>query len=181
MNRETIDLEFKFDAGDAGELSGIASVFGEADAYGDTIAPGAFAKSLSEHKAAGTRPLFFFNHNTDEIIGIWDEIRETAAGLEVKGRIVTETQRGREAHALLKAGALNGLSIGFRTRAAKNGNGGRTLTEIDLVEISLVPLPAAKRARIHTVKSDVAARDDESIQAFARAVANAITTVKATR
>ena len=154
MNHETLDLEVRFSTEESGKVTGIASVWDEPDAYGDIVEKGAFSKSLAEHKKAGTRPLFFFNHRSDDIIGVWDKITETDKGLEVEGSLVTKTAKGSEAYELLKAGAINGLSIGFRTRGAKKGaNGGRIVTDMELVEISLVPLPAAAKARVSSVKS----------------------------
>lgn len=152
---EKLNFEVKFASDEAGVIEGYASLFGgEPDSYGDTIAKGAFAGSLAEHKAARTAPLMLWMHDPSEPIGVWHEVREDASGLAVKGRLILETVRGREAHALLKAGALNGLSIGFRVRdAERRQDGGRLLTEIDLVEISLVSMPAARRARVTSVKS----------------------------
>ena len=152
---EQLSLEVKFDRGEAGTIEGYASPFGgEPDSVGDIVAPGAFARSLAEHKAEGTAPLMLWQHDTTEPIGVWTDIREDGTGLFVKGRLVLETERGREAHALLKAGALNGLSIGFRTRDAERRNGGgRVLKDLHLIEISLVSVPAATRARVTSVKS----------------------------
>ena len=154
MTDQHLDFEVKFTAGDAGTFEGVAAVFGgKPDAYGDTIAPGAFATSLAEHKAAGTAPALFWTHDPREPIGGWTEIREDAAGLMVKGYLVLETQRGREAHALMKVGALRGLSIGYRTKASeRNPTGGRTLTQVDLIEISVVATPAQSAAKVTSVK-----------------------------
>lgn len=174
MKRETktlsaAEVRFAVDQ-DAGTFVGYASIFGEADSFGDTIKPGAFRKSLAEHKRQSGAPAFLWNHNPDEPIGTWTDIAEDARGLKVSGRLVTETTRGREAHLLLKAGAVNGLSIGFRTRAAQAGpNGGRVLTDIELVEISLVSLPAASKARVHSVRS----AGDAGLAAFTQAVSRA--------
>jgi hypothetical protein len=124
----------------------------------------------------------FWNHDSDQPIGVWTELVEDERGLKVTGKLVTETARGAEALALLKAGAISGLSIGFRARAAERGpNGGRVITDIELIEVSLVSLPAANKARVTSVKSEAAARADDSISAFARAVARAITIVKETK
>lgn len=153
---ERLSIEVKLAGGDdVGTISGYASRFGGApDSYGDTVAPGAFAQSLAEHKAAATTPLMLWHHDMSAPIGVWSEIREDAEGLAVKGRLILETERGREAHALLRAGAINGLSIGFRTRdASRRSGGGRVLENVELLEISLVSLPAASRARIDSVKS----------------------------
>jgi hypothetical protein len=151
----TIDLAIRFDAGgDAGVFSGYASIFGEPDSFSDTIKPGAFKKSLREHATRKTKPGLFWMHDPTEPIGVWTDLTEDERGLKVAGKLVLETVRGSEAHALLKAGALNGLSIGFRARSAERGpNGGRVLTDIDLVEISLVSLPAASKARVTNVKT----------------------------
>lgn len=144
-------IEIKFAPGDAGTLSGYASTFGPpADRHGDVIAPGAFKTSL----AVGNVPLMLWSHDLTEPIGAWTDVREDATGLHVTGKLTLKTRRGAEAYALLKDGALNGLSIGFRTIAADEPpEGGRLLKQIDLVEISLVTLPSASRARVSSVKS----------------------------
>lgn len=152
---DRVDIEVKFSTDEAGLLSGYASVFGgEPDSYGDVIVRGAFAASLAEHKTAGTAPLLLWQHDPSEPIGVWLELREDATGLAVSGRLILETRRGQEAYALLKAGALNGLSIGFRTRdSERRAGGGRNLKNLELIEISLVSIPAATRARVTSVKT----------------------------
>jgi len=157
----TLDFEARFatDETDEGTFSGYASVWGQPDAFGDVIQKGAFARTLAEHRRAGTVPGLFWSHNPAEPIGRWTSLSEDETGLKVDGRLVLETRRGQEAHALLKAGALNGLSIGFRARQSKRGpNGGRVITDLELVEISLVSLPAAARARISDVRAAVPSR-----------------------
>lgn len=152
---DRLDIEVKFSTDDAGLISGYASVFGGApDSYGDIIVKGAFAKSLAEHKAAGTVPLMLWQHDRTDPIGAWLDLREDDTGLAVTGRIILATQRGQETYALLKGGALNGLSIGFRTRASeRRPGGGRILQDLELIEISLVSVPAASRARVISVKA----------------------------
>ncbi|MEQ8503867.1 MAG: HK97 family phage prohead protease [Rhodospirillales bacterium] len=151
MLEQTVPLQIKFAPGDAGIISGYASVFGPpADRHGDVIAPGAFTASL----ASGDKPLMLWSHDLSEPIGTWTSLKEDAKGLLVTGRLTLETRRGAEAYALLKDGALNGLSIGFRTVAADElPDGGRLLKQIELAEISLVTLPSASRARVTSVKS----------------------------
>lgn len=146
-------------AGDDGAVEGYGSVFGAKDLYDDVIEAGAFAASLAAHKAAGTMPAMLWQHDPGEPIGVWTEMAEDAAGLRVKGRLVLESERGRAAHALLKAGALNGLSIGFMAKewTWNRETEIRTLTAVDLWEVSLVTFPAQTRARVTSVKSaDVA-------------------------
>lgn len=141
--------------GDDGSIEGYGSVFGVRDNYDDVIAKGAFIASLAEHKTAGTMPAMLWQHEADEPIGIWTEMAEDAKGLRIKGQLCLETTQGKEAHALLKMGAINGLSIGFMSKqwAYDQQTDVRTLTEIDLWEVSLVTFPANEKARITNVKS----------------------------
>jgi len=146
-------VEVRFSTDDEGEFEGYAARFGEADTYGDVINPGAFAKTLEEHRAAGSRPVMLWSHDPAAVIGVWESLQEDDTGLKAHGRLVLATEKGREAHALLKAGALNGLSIGFRARGFKRTRTGRNLSDVELGEISLVALPAAPRARVEAVRS----------------------------
>ena len=103
-------------AGDDGTVEGYGSVFGVRDNYDDVIAKGAFVQSLKDHKAAGTMPAMLWQHDADKPIGVWTEMVEDEKGLRIKGQLAMETVKGKEAHALLKMGALNGLSIGFMSK-----------------------------------------------------------------
>ena len=160
LHGDTLDFDVRFAVeDDAGTFSGYAAVFGEVNAHREIVKPGAFARTLADHQARGTRPPMLWSHNPNEIIGVWTRIEEDERGLAVAGKIVTETARGREVLALMKAGALTGLSIGFRPRQQeREPNGIRALIDIDLVEISPVALPSAGSARIKQVRhaSDVA-------------------------
>ncbi len=142
-------------AGTDGAVEGYGSVFDELDDYNDVIAKGAFLASLKEHKASGTMPAMLWQHDMREPIGVWTEMTEDSHGLRVKGQLVLESARGKEAHALLKAGALNGLSIGFMPKVWKYDmeTDVRTLTEVDLWEVSLVTFPANGAARVTNVKA----------------------------
>lgn len=141
--------------GDDGSVEGYGSVFGVRDNYDDVIAKGAFLASLKEHKAAGTMPAMLWQHDSSEPIGIWTDMVEDAKGLKITGKLALETTRGKEAHALLKMGALNGLSIGFMSKqwTYDRDTEVRTLTEIDLWEVSLVTFPANEKARVTNVKA----------------------------
>lgn len=135
-------------------LEGYASVFGVADQGGDVVLRGAYAASLARMRAEGRRVKMLWQHDPGQPIGIWDEVREDAVGLWVKGRLLTELARGREAAALLAAGAIDGLSIGYRTvKAERDGKGRRQLAELDLWEVSLVTFPMLPEARV-AAKSD---------------------------
>lgn len=141
--------------GEDGTIEGYGSVFGVIDDWGDIMQPGSFAASLAAHKAAGTMPAMLWQHRDAEPIGVWTDMVEDAKGLRVKGRLVLESPRGAEAYALLKAGALNGLSIGFISRkwSWDNTTDVRTLLEVDLWEVSPVTFPANGQARVDGVKS----------------------------
>ncbi len=142
-------------ANDDGTVEGYGSVFGVRDSYDDVIASGAFQASLAAHKKAGTMPAMLWQHDSDKPIGVWTEMVEDSKGLRIKGQLALETMRGKEAHALLKMGALNGLSIGFVSKqwAYDRDTDIRTLTEIDLWEVSLVTFPANGSARVTNVKA----------------------------
>ncbi|MDW4496819.1 HK97 family phage prohead protease [Sulfitobacter sp. D35] len=130
-------------------ICGYASLFGAPDQGGDIVQPGAYAASLEELARNGRRVKMLWQHDPAQPIGVWDEIREDAKGLWVKGRLLETVERGREAAALVAAGAIDGLSIGYRTRrAAKNDAGRRLLTELDLWEVSLVTFPMLPSARV---------------------------------
>lgn len=153
-------LELKFTAHDLsialapnGMFEGYASLFHRMDFGRDVILPGAFSRSLQTRGARGIRMLF--QHDANQPIGVWDEIKEDGRGLFVKGRLMLDVGRAQDVHALMRAGALDGLSIGFRAvkglRDRKSGI--RRLSEIDLWEISVVTFPMHPEARISSVKS----------------------------
>jgi hypothetical protein len=154
QDRLSSPLELKFSGTEtSGTIAGYASTFGGApDAYGDLIAPSAFAKSLAEHAAAGTQPAMLWAHNPDQPIGVWTSLAEDRHGLKVAGKLTLQTQKGAEAHALAKDGAL-GLSIGYRAVNSTFSGGHRVLTEIKLFEASLVAMPANPAARVTSIKS----------------------------
>lgn len=135
-----------------GAFSGYASLFGRMDLGKDIVERGAFARSLASRGAAGIRMLF--QHDPKEPIGVWTEIREDARGLFVRGRLEKDVGRAREVLALMRGGALDGLSIGFRAVRSRVDTKGkvRRILEADLWEISVVTFPMLPGARIDTVK-----------------------------
>ncbi len=154
-----------------GTFSGYASVFGEVDLGKDAIERGAFRKSLGERGASGVRMLF--QHDPAEPIGAWKTIREDSRGLYVEGVLADGVSRAREVHQLLKNGALDGLSIGFRTVRAKTDakSGVRRILEADLWEISVVTFPMLPSARVQNIKNARWFRDKETelVRAMRRA------------
>ena len=130
-------------------VAGYASLFGKADQGNDVVQKGAYAASLKRLAARGGAVKMLWQHDPTQPIGVWDEVREDAMGLWVKGRILTEVEKGREAAALLSAGAIDGLSIGYRTvKSERNGKGQRLLSELELWEVSLVTFPMLPEARV---------------------------------
>ena len=142
------------DVSEEGTFEGYGSIFNNVDSYGEKVAPGAFGESLARHQREGTKPLMLWQHNSDEPIGVWENLAEDGKGLKGTGKFVLETARGREAHALLKAGAIRGLSIGYRELEAEPDGNNRILKKLDLMEISVVSFPANRRANVTAVKSE---------------------------
>ncbi|MDJ0922111.1 MAG: HK97 family phage prohead protease [Henriciella sp.] len=136
-----------------GTFEGYGSIFNNEDSYGDTVLPGAFKATLAQHKKNGTMPALLWQHRGDQPIGVYEEMTENEKGLYVKGRLALDTRLGREAHALLKMGALNGLSIGFVTKKWERTDKGRDVKEVELWEVSLVTFPANGKARVDGVKN----------------------------
>jgi HK97 family phage prohead protease len=151
----------------AGVFEGYASLFGAVDLGGDRVMPGAFAQTLRERGAGGVKMLW--QHDSHAPLGVWLSIEEDARGLKVRGRLNLAVARAREAHALMREGAVDGLSIGYRTRrATKDARAGvRRLHAVDLYEISVVTFPMQPEARVANVKQDLRARwrrDADAVQ-----------------
>lgn len=136
---------------DKGNFAGYASVFNVVDNQNDMMLEGAFAATLADGKQ---QVKLLWQHNMDEPIGVFTLLREDARGLYVEGRLLLDVQRAKEAHALLKAGAIAGLSIGYVPIDYRIDplTGVRLLEEVALYEISLVTFPANAEATVHAVK-----------------------------
>jgi len=136
-----------------GVFEGYASLFHREDLGRDIVMPGAFSDSLAAKGAAGIRMLF--QHDPNQPIGTWVKIYEDARGLFVRGKLAIEVAKAREVLSLMRAGAIDGLSIGFRTvKGVRDRRSGvRRLEKIDLWEISIVTFPMLPEARISNVKS----------------------------
>jgi HK97 family phage prohead protease len=148
--RTTIDAD--------GTVEGYASLFGEVDQARDMVMPGAFANTLAQRNIR--RVPMLFQHDPAEPIGIWLELVEDFRGLRARGKLIPDVQRSREVLALVRAGALDGLSIGFRTVKGRVDPKTRVrrLIEVDLWEISIVTFPLLAGARVRAVKE---ARDSD--------------------
>ncbi|EBA16167.1 phage prohead protease, HK97 family protein [Roseobacter sp. SK209-2-6] len=153
---------------DGNVIQGYASLFGETDQGGDVVAAGAYRRSLTDLRDRGMRIKMLWQHDPAQPIGVWDEIREDQKGLWVRGSILTDIQRGAEAVSLIAAGAMEGLSIGYRTkRAQKNAAGGRLLQDVELWEVSLVTFPMLPSARVTTPELPGKANELTAMKALA--------------
>lgn len=164
---ERVFIETKIDAGDDGAIEGKAWDFTKPDRVGDMIEPGAF-------KGAALPLPMLFGHDQNDPVGVWTEMAEAKGGLMLKGRLlIEEVGRAREVRALVRSGAVRGLSIGFQTvKATARQGGGRTIKALDLLEVSLVTLPMHPGARVTSAKSAVEAlRVAEAINRAAAQIA----------
>lgn len=145
-------IETKIHADDAGAISGVAWKFNEPDRVGDVIEPGAF-------KGAKLPLPILFGHDANDPVGSWDFATEKSDGLHLSGRLlVDDVERAREVRALVRSGAVRGISIGFITKKAVNrSGGGRTIKSLELLEASLVTIPMHPGARVTSAKSAVEA------------------------
>ncbi|UXN61726.1 phage major capsid protein [Phyllobacterium zundukense] len=152
-----LETKADFTVTDAGEITGIAWPFGSPDRVGDVIEKGSFTSPAS-------LPMLFA-HDQSQVIGVWDSITETTQGLIVKGRLlVDQIARAAEVRAMIRANAATGLSIGFVTKQAKSRKGGgRTISALNLHEISVVAVPCHPAAQITSIKAaDGTATDKEN-------------------
>lgn len=140
---------------DEGLFSGYGSVFGVKDSYGDIVMPGAFAKSLTSHRKAKSRPAMLWMHDMKEPVGSWSQMAEDEKGLYVEGSLNMDVQRAREIYSLLKRGDIAGLSIGYYEVKATDDEtqAARLLKQLDLVEVSIVSIGANPAALVGGVKS----------------------------
>ena len=153
-----LDVKFEIKTEEIGEekglFSGYGSIFNNKDLGNDVVLAGAFAQSIGRKGAKAVKLLY--QHKQDEPIGVFDEIIEDSKGLKVKGRLAMGTQRGKEVYELMKMGAIDGLSIGYRVDDKgyeyDKRRRRRMLKSVDLMEISAVTFPMNPRARIQAVK-----------------------------
>jgi|TARA_R110000744_G_scaffold379320_1_gene497053 HK97 family phage prohead protease len=137
-----------------GVFEGYGSIFNNTDLGNDVIVNGAFTKSIKKTGAKGVKLLY--QHKTDMPIGVYESIEEDEKGLKVRGRLAMKTQAGRETYELMKMGALDGLSIGFRTSPKGQSYDPKTrvrkISEVELMEISVVTFPMNPKAKVQKVK-----------------------------
>lgn len=159
--RQNFDVacEFKLASDDApaGTIDGYGSVFNLIDRGGDIVLPGAFKKTLADWKRRKENPPMLWSHDPSDPIGHWTELSEDARGLKVKGELfVDDVPQAAVVHALMKRGAVKGLSIGYMTKEAEidRQTGARKLKSVELWEISPVTFPMMPEAQATGVKTE---------------------------
>lgn len=164
-----IPLDIKA-VGDDGTFEGYASIFGNVDSYNEVVQPGAFTQSLVDAKRKGRTIKMLWQHDPSQPIGVWNDMAEDSKGLWVSGRLLKDVSaQAAEAHGLLKEGALDGLSIGYRTLDAEPDDkrpGVMLLQKLDLREVSIVTFAANDRARVEAVKHILAAGELPTVREF---------------
>jgi uncharacterized protein len=159
-----LEIKLAGNGADQGVITGYASVAGgEPDSFGDVVAHSAFAATIADHRAAGTMPVMLWSHDMARPVGRWTEMKEDQRGLFVTGQLNLSTSAGVDAFNHLRSKDITGLSIGFRLPEGGvkyQADGSRLLTAIDLLEVSLVALPACSRARVSEVKSVPGSRQE---------------------
>ena len=168
MNKKDLSFEIKA-VSDDGLFSGYASVFDNVDSYGDIVRKGAFVESISEWEAKGKMPPILWNHDPSDPIGIYTKMQEDGKGLYVEGKLlIDDVPRARQTHALMKAGVIDGLSIGYRVKEyLYNVDEEVTdLIKLSLREVSIVTFPANPETRIEAVKSRLDAGELPTLSEF---------------
>lgn len=181
---ERFEVKFASDDIDAktGQFAGYGAVFGNLDAYGDVIVPGAFKTTLREWKTKKTLPPMLLQHggwmmvDTDSIpIGKWTAMEEDETGLRVEGKLINlDTDLGRRVYGAMKEGVLDGMSIGYRakkfTMGTKPDEPRRKLEVVDLIELSIVTFPANGKARVSDIKGLESIKTIRDFEGFLRDV-----------
>lgn len=137
---------------ETGVFEGYASVFGLVDQQNESVAPGAFQRSLAQWKENGRLPKLLWQHDPNIPIGFWESLVEDDVGLFVRGRLLLDVQHGREAYSLLRSGVVDGLSIGYLAQKSHSSGRVTILDDVDLFEVSLVTFEANPSARVTSFK-----------------------------
>lgn len=155
MEKKSFDFDVK-SVDDAGTFTGYGSVFGNIDGGNEIVMKGAFTESLAARAAKGRKLPILWQHRSGEPIGVYESVKEDDHGLLMSGRLlIDDVQRAKEAYALLKAGAVTGMSIGYGVLddAVDSKTRVRFLKKLHLEETSIVTFPMNDEARIGVVKS----------------------------
>jgi hypothetical protein len=162
-------IEFKLDdlAESTGVFSGYASVYNGRDQGGDKMMPEAFTKSLAGYAAKNRMPKMLWQHDPSQPVGVWTSMASDAHGLKMEGRLLLDLPKAKEINILMKAGAVDGLSIGYKAidyDFIKEGTlRTRVLKEVELWETSIVTFPMDTNAGVTDVKQLQSVRDVERL------------------
>lgn len=176
MQHKAAAFELKKEPDQDGAFEGYASVFGIVDQGMDVVERGAFSKSIG----SGRKVKMLWQHDQHKVIGVWDEVKEDERGLFVSGRLLKGVAQAEEAMVLMRNGAIDSMSIGYRTIEAIPEGGGRIrkLMEVELHEISLVTFPMLPDAKVTAMKSVTTEREFEAFlrdAGYSRKEATALT------
>lgn len=166
MKTKTLDFSCKIKGvDDEGSFSAYGSVFGVVDNVSDVVVKGAFKSSL-----ARKMPAMLWQHDSHSPIGVYTSAKEDDHGLRLEGELILETQKGREAHALMKRKAVTGFSIGYMPKIEEfdRDTGINTVKEVDLWEVSLVTFPCNEAAQLSAVKAAFMEGRTPTIKEFER-------------
>jgi HK97 family phage prohead protease len=167
--------EYKLSSAETGVIEGLAAVFHNVDSHGDKIVPGAFKASLAERRSP---PRMLMQHGAvfgadPRPVGVWTEVGEDTKGLRVRGRLVgLDTETGRFNLALVRDGAMRGLSIGYKVRpdgvvyGKSVGEPKRTLRSLDLHEVSIVDEPSNPDAVVTSIKAAAEIKSAREFEEF---------------
>jgi hypothetical protein len=172
FGKKALAFELKDVSPDDGTFTGYGAVFGNVDQGGDVIRQGAFTDSLAAWQQKGKLPKMLWQHNSAQPIGVWTSMQQDTHGLLVQGKFTKGVQCADEAYALLKDGAIDGLSIGYQTVDADYDSdlGIRSLSKLNLMEVSLVTLPMNQLATVTSVKAAEQVRTIREFEDFLRDV-----------
>lgn len=151
LEHKQLALQVKI-ADDAGTIEGAGAVADNVDLGNDLIEEKALHFAIERRKQEGRMPKMLWQHDTSKIIGVWNEMEVRGKDLHMKGKLLLDLPLAQQAHILVKAGALDGLSIGYRTLDYDREKGVRRLKDIDILEASLVTFPMNPKARLRDVK-----------------------------
>lgn len=136
------------------EFEGIASTYDLPDRENDIIVKGAFENFKDAN--AVTVPLLY-SHNAEKVLGKI-ELTDDGDKLLAKGFILKGNSLNDDIYKMIKSEALASLSIGFIVKSFEYRDeddlfAGIIIKEAEIVETSVVAIPANESAKISSVKS----------------------------
>ena len=152
INSELSGYTDKQEGNSAFNISAMATTFGEADRVGEIIDSNAFNASVKAINDGKEKLKILFNHNRDKAVGVWTKAVKTAQGIKLYGRISEATQETKDLLALVRDGVYDKVSIGFLAKDFDDTRSGLRILKGELIECSIVAIPANNNANILSVK-----------------------------